>query len=182
MKLFTPLLVLCSLALSACNQPTSIDWKSILDERLPEYGHRNWIVIADSAYPKQSAPGIETVYTNAGQIEVLEHVLAQIDQAKHIQAITMLDAELSSVIEESSAGVNTYRAQLEELLGDRSAKVMPHEEIIAKLDKGSELFNVLLLKTNLTIPYTSVFIELDCGYWDSEREAKLRSIIEKSDP
>lgn len=179
MKLLPPLLVLCSLALFACNQSTSTNWKTILEERLPEYGHRNWIVIADSAYPKQSAPGIETVYTHAGQIEVLEHVLAQIDRAKHIQAVTMLDAELNSVTEESSAGVNTYRAQLEELLGDRSAKVMPHEEIIAKLDKGSELFNVLLLKTDLTIPYTSVFIELDCGYWDSERETELRATIEQ---
>jgi hypothetical protein len=57
-------------------------------------------------------------------------------------------------------------------------KVMPHEEIISRLDEDSRMFNVLLLKTNLTIPYTSVFIQLDCGYWDAEKEKRLRDSFE----
>jgi hypothetical protein len=31
-----------------------------------------------------------------------------------------------------------------------------------------------MVKTNLTLPYTSVFMELDCGYWKPESEAKMR--------
>lgn len=31
----------------------SSDWKAVLQSRLPLYGHRNWIVVADSE------PGIE---------------------------------------------------------------------------------------------------------------------------
>jgi hypothetical protein len=27
----------------------------------------------------------------------------------------------------------------------------------------------------LTIPYTSVFLRLDCGYWTDEQEKKLRA-------
>jgi hypothetical protein len=34
---------------------------------------------------------------------------------------------------------------------------------------------VVLIKTPLTIPYTSVFVELDCGYWSPESEAALRA-------
>jgi len=32
----------------------------------------------------------------------------------------------------------------------------------------------LLLKTKLTLPYTSVFFRLDCGYWTDEAETQLR--------
>jgi len=31
-------------------------WKKTLKERVPVYGHRNWIVVADWAYPQQEQP------------------------------------------------------------------------------------------------------------------------------
>jgi len=37
------------------------NWEEILKDRLQLYGHRNWLVIADSAYPAQSRPAIETI-------------------------------------------------------------------------------------------------------------------------
>lgn len=155
----------------------SQDWKTIMDQRLPEYGHRNWIIIADAAYPKQSAPGIETICTNASHLEVLKQVLKGIGSSKHIQPIIMLDAELKYVSEKSASGADKYRRDLNRLLDDVPTKVMPHEDIIRKLDDASKLFNILLLKTDLTIPYTSVFIELDCGYWTAEKEKELRELI-----
>ena len=51
------------------------DWKSRLAEIIPLFGHRNWIVVADSAYPAQSKPGIETVVSGFEQIPVVEHVM-----------------------------------------------------------------------------------------------------------
>jgi len=36
----------------------SAKWEDVLKDRLPLYGHRNWIVIADSAYPAQSSGGV----------------------------------------------------------------------------------------------------------------------------
>ena len=42
---------------------------------------------------------------------------------------------------------------------------LPHEKTIEQLDEAGQTFHVLLLKTDLTLPYTSVFIRLDCGYW-----------------
>ena len=158
---------------------TSNNWNTTLDQRLPVYGHRNWIVVADSAYPRQTASGIETIYTDAGQIEVLKHVLSAIDSAAHIQPIIMLDAELESVLEEDAPGVDAYRAQLEQLFANHPVKTVAHEDIIDKLDEAGKLFNILLLKTDMTIPYTSVFIELDCGYWGPEKEAKLRDAISR---
>jgi len=37
------------------------NWEEILKDRLQLFGHRNWLVIADSAYPAQSRPAIETI-------------------------------------------------------------------------------------------------------------------------
>ena len=162
--------------LSGCSTP---NWQSRLDTVMPEYGHRNWIVIADAAYPKQSAPGIETLATGMDQFEVLEAVLAAIDEAPHVQPIVMLDAELEHVAPADALGVTEYRAQLKDVLKNRPVQVKPHEEIIAKLDADSKMYHVLLLKTDLVIPYTSVFLQLDCGYWNAEKEARLRQLISK---
>ena len=42
------------------------------------------------------------------------------------------------------------------------------------LDESSSLFRVLVIKTNCTLPYTSVFLQLDCSYWGPENEKVLR--------
>lgn len=152
----------------------SAQWEKDLHVTLSEFGHRNWIVIADYAYPKQSAPGIETIYTGEDQLEVVEKVLRQVENAPHIQAIVLFDSEMMFVPENEAPGIETYKKDLKNLLKGKDVKSMPHEEIIAKLDESSKLFNVLILKTNMTIPYTSVFLELDCGYWGPEQEKAMR--------
>ena len=63
--------------LCGCN---SSGWRARLDSRLAEYGHRNWIAVVDSAYPKQSAAGIETVVTGQGHLKVLKVVLEAIEE------------------------------------------------------------------------------------------------------
>lgn len=60
------------------------------------------------------------------------------------------------------------------LLGKSDVKITPHEAIIHNLDAAGQLFNVLILKTTLRIPYTSIFLELECGYWNADAEKRLR--------
>jgi L-fucose mutarotase/ribose pyranase (RbsD/FucU family) len=176
------LFALFSCAFLFSGEAISASWKSLLKKRLPEYGHRNWVVIADSAYPRQSAPGVETVYTGAGQLEVVKAVLEAVEAAKHVRPVVMLDAELKAVPEKSAPGVNRYRDDLIKLLGKRPVKSMPHENIIHRLDDAAKLVNVLILKTDLTIPYTSVFIELDCGYWSADQEKAMREVLNAGSP
>ena len=40
---------------------------------------------------------------------------------------------------------------------------------------SSKTFRVLIIKTTLTIPYTSVFLQLDCAYWSAAAESRLRA-------
>lgn len=155
----------------------ALDWKAKLGAALPLFGHRNWIVVADAAYPAQSKPGIETIVSGDGQLEVVQFVLDAISTCKHIRAKIYADGELAYVEDSDAPGVQDYRRRLEEALGGARVEYLPHEQIIHKLDESAEIFRILLIKTTMTIPYTSVFFELDCGYWSVEAEQRLRKAM-----
>lgn len=152
-------------------------WKSVLHERLPLLGHRNWIVVADAAYPAQASPGIETVVTGADHFDVVAAVLDGISSCRHIRASAFLDRELEYVSERDAPGVSEIRRQLHAALDGSAGEILPHDEIIAKLDGAGRMFRILLMKTKLAIPYTSVFLSLECGYWSEEAEARLRAAM-----
>jgi hypothetical protein len=152
----------------------SADWRARLNEELPLLGHRNWIAVVDSAYPLQTSAGVETIETNTSQLDVVRLVLDQISKAKHVRPVIFTDAELKVVPETEAGGVAAYRESLTSLLGKIDVQSLPHEEIISKLDEAGKTFHVLVLKTDMTIPYTSVFIRLECGYWSAEAEKRLR--------
>jgi L-fucose mutarotase/ribose pyranase (RbsD/FucU family) len=158
----------------------SAPWRQTLADRLPLYGHRNWIVIADSAYPAQTRPGIETIVTHADEIEVTRAVLELLNHARHVTPTVFTDAELKYVPEKDAPGIDAYRKQLAQLLGSRKVDAIPHDQVIARLDKAGETFKVLILKSNLTIPYTSVFLQLDCAYWPSQAESRLRDAMQNA--
>jgi hypothetical protein len=157
----------------------SNDWRKVLSDRIAAYGHRNWIVIADAAYPVQARPGIDTVITNADQLEAVKIVLEELAKAKHVRPLVYIDAELAFVNDKDAPGIRKYRDDLRKTLGDLRAQPVPHERIIDKLDRTAEKFSVLVLKSTLMLPYTSVFIELDCGYWSPEAEERLREAIRR---
>jgi len=157
------------------------DWEGRLKELLPVFGHRNWIVVADSAYPAQSKPGIETIVAGEEQIHAVRKVLDAIAACKHIRANVYVDQELKFVGEADAPGVTAYRQQLNALLKGPSVKQLPHEQIIQKLDQSAQVFRILIVKTNMTIPYTSVFFELDCGYWNAGAEERLRQEMLKTE-
>lgn len=154
-----------------------MNWKDTLNARLPLYGHRNWIVVADSAYPDQSSPGIETIASGTDQVEVLNEVFRSLAESRHVKPTASIDQELEFVPESAAPGVSEYRSQLKDLLRGQQASTLPHEEIIGKLDQAGQRFKVLIIKTTMTIPYTSVFLQLDCGYWTAEQERHLREAI-----
>jgi L-fucose mutarotase/ribose pyranase (RbsD/FucU family) len=162
-------------------QTVQPDWERKLDALLPLYGHRNWIVVADAAYPAQSKPGIETIVAGEDQIPVVRKVFSAIHSARHIRPNVYIDRELAFVEEDDAPGIVDYRRQLDEALYGSHLQRLPHEQIIAKLDQSAQTFRILIIKTEMTIPYTSVFFELDCGYWSAEAEDRLRQAILAAD-
>lgn len=158
------------------------DWRDTLRARLPAYGHRNIIAVVDSAYPSQSRAGVEMVVTGQDHLTVLNTVLKEIAAHPHVRARALTDAELPYVAEADAPGIAACRADLARALEGTPTRSMPHAEVIESIDQASQTFNVLLLKTDLKLPYTSVFIWLDCGYWSDEAESRLRAAMRPERP
>ncbi|MDD4362508.1 MAG: hypothetical protein PHF61_05855 [Bacteroidales bacterium] len=146
-----------------------------LTNLLPLLGHRNWILVVDKAYPLQSSQGIS--YLNSGEDLniVLKEVFNLLEKAPHLRPIIYLDKELEFMDEELCAGVSDFKIKCRNTCSSYALRQIPHEEIFRKLDEAARLFNVVVIKTESLIPYTSVFIELDCGYWSESLEKSLRS-------
>ncbi|MFI3289488.1 MAG: RbsD/FucU domain-containing protein [Rikenellaceae bacterium] len=148
-------------------------WKKQFNETLHLLGHRNWILVVDKAYPLQSANGIEYINTCEEHGDVLKYVLDQVEAASHIKAAIYTDKEfdyLSALGEKEAQMVEAMKVAFE---GYEVQSIL-HDEIFTKLDTASKLFNVLVIKTESTVAYSSVFLELDCGYWTAEKEQALR--------
>ena len=159
----------------------SSTWEDVLKDRLQLFGHRNWLVIADSAYPAQSRQGVETILADKEQLAVLAEAFAILQKSKHIKPTIYTDRELTFVSDKDAPGVTTYRRHLGDLLKGYAVRALPHEEIISRLDRVGEMFRVLLVKTRMQIPYTSIFFELECGYWNAQAEDRLRAAMVSAD-
>lgn len=159
-----------------------VAWRQQVTQQLPLLGHRNWIVIVDSAYPLQSRNGIETIATGEEHLDVVNFVLGALKKSPQVRPTIYLDAELPFVPEEDADGITAYRNDLSSVVAPFPRQSLLHEEIIRRLDKSAETFHVLVLKTNMRLPYTSVFMELDCGYWIPEAERRLRERMSRTVP
>jgi len=176
----TVALVFLSIAPVVAGSPSqSLSWKGFLHDQLPILGHRNWVVIADSAYPAQNSSGIVTIETGASQIEVVKEVLKQLGTSIHVAPIIYLDAELQHLNDKLAPGIERYKKDLNGALKGRPVQHLLHMDLIGKLDESGKTFKVLILKTNMTLPYTSVFLNLDCKYWGPAKEKQLREIMKK---
>jgi hypothetical protein len=174
-RLLLLILLLACLNLRGVAQSSKPDWKTQVAEAMPLLGHRNWILVVDSAYPLETSRGIETIETGADQLSVVRSVLESINSSKHVRAIVTLDAELAFVPDEDAPGASAYRAQIGKILQGYDVQSQNHETILKAIDKEGSIFHVLVLKTNMAIPYTSVFIRLDCKYWSADAEKRLRA-------
>jgi hypothetical protein len=122
-----------------------------------------------------------TVINTGEQLpDVLQYVLGSISTSTHVKPIVFTDLEFAQITEDLSPGVDGLKKSISASLKNHQINTLLHNDVFAKLDSASNLFEVLVLKTESTIPYSSVFIQLDCGYWNAEKEQKLRSkMVEK---
>lgn len=185
MKRINLVLIICCLSLFiSCNQVanktiTQSDWKQQLTEEIPLMGHRNWILVVDKAFPLQNSNGIVTIDTNADFFSVLTYTLDQIGNSRHVKPIIYRDKELNFIGKEQVPEIENFKKSLNEVLDTLDIKELLHDSVFVNIDNASKLFKILVLKTNSTIPYSSVFFQLDCRYWSSDKEKELRNLMKK---
>ena len=170
------------LTIMSCNpsvqKPTST-WKSEFEQQLPLLGHRNWVLVVDKAFPLQSASGMTVINTGEQLPIVLKSVMGSISKSTHVKPIVYTDLELKYISEDLSKGVDSLKTSVYGTLKGFEVNTILHNDVFAKLDTASKLFKVVVLKTETTIPYSSIFIQLDCAYWDGNKETKLRNKMNK---
>jgi hypothetical protein len=158
----------------------AMDWKSAVKAELPLLGHRNWILVVDKAFPAQTGEGMVIINTDADLLDVLKFTLQQIDSSTHIKPIVYCDKELQYITGKQVANIDAYRTALGQVIGNARPEVILHDSVFVKINEASKLFKILVLKTNETIPYSSVFLQLDCKYWSAEGEKSLRESMAKT--
>lgn len=167
-----------------CNQPSDPyddsqkeEWRSEFSKELSLFGHRNWILIVDKAFPAQTASGIRTIDTGEDLPDVLSFVLQEIDHSTHVNPIVYTDKELGFITSDLIVNIDDYRSELDEIIRQYDPQVILHDSVFVKIDEASKLFKILVLKTEKVVAYSSVFIELDCRYWSAEKENTLREVM-----
>jgi len=169
--------------LQPSNQPAGLpanNWKSQLNEQLPLLGHRNWILVVDKAFPAQNAAGIVTINTAEDLLPVLEYTMKQIEASTHVKPIVFTDKELNYISVKQVPEIEKFKADLFSLIPKDQAQTLLHDSVFVKIARASELFRVIVLKTEQVIPYSSVFLQLDCKYWNGANEKLLREAMKIS--
>lgn len=167
--------------LFSCNPPDRSDqpepsdtWQQVLERDLHLLGHRNWILVVDKAFPEQSSPGMKYIYVEQDLLPTLQYVLEKVESSTHVKPIIYSDKELLFIDEDQVNGIEEFKSDREKILAGKEVSTMLHDDVFKLLDESSSLFKTLVIKTNCTIPYTSVFLQLDCAYWGAEKEEVLR--------
>jgi hypothetical protein len=155
-----------------------INWQKSLEQDLHLLGHRNWILVVDKAFPEQSSPGMKYFYVEQDLLPTLEYVLEKVEASSHVKPVIYQDKELSYITEEQIEGIDAFRSEAENILAGKEVNTLLHDEVFQMLDESSSLFRVLVIKTNCTLPYTSVFLQLDCSYWNGDQENVLREAMQ----
>jgi hypothetical protein len=155
----------------------SSDWRDVVQNRLSLYGHRNWIVVADSAFPAYAEPGIETIVVNNDLLSVVRYVASAISSSGHVRATVFLDQELQFIDEHDYPGVLELKEQIAAAFAKNQVSSIPHREVMTKISETGKTFRILFIKTTATIPYTSVYMRLGCGYMTDETDRKIQSAM-----
>ncbi len=172
--------LLIGLSQSGCQLPMYGDevWQAQLADNLALMGARNWIVIAESSYPSYTGNGVVTLLATQPSDVVFGQVLDTIEAEGHVQPRIMVCSELRNIEEDYAPGIKKYRNQVYKMLPGRMHFELPSRIINGQIEDATKQFNVLVIKTTTSLPYSNIYIELDSGYWNSESEAALRAKIE----
>lgn len=156
-------------------------WGVALDSELRAMGYRNWIVVGDASFPVHSRRGVRTLLIDGEIPEVLEGVLQSLEGAQKVAPRIYTARELRQVPNDMAPGVEAFRKRLEKALHGHPTREMDYKALSLILEDSSKSFVVLVLKTKTPMPYSSVFIELDSAYWDSEAESEMRRKIQEEE-
>jgi len=169
-----------AVAASGCalEQPGS-EWKAAVSNQVNQLGYRNWIVISEASFPAHSRTGVHQISAPVDIPEATDYVLRSIEQTEHVKPRIYLAREMRSVENDYAPGIDEFRKRIAASLHSHEATELDHEALVTLLEDANRSFNVLVIRTTTALPYSSVFMELQPGYWDADSETHLREKMQR---
>jgi len=167
------------LSLGCAGTQNDLTWHGAVDRQSRQLGYRNWIVIAEASFPAQSRPGIRQVTASVDVPEALDYVLNALEQTENVRPQIYVPRELRSVENDFAPGIDEHRKRLQGTLHGHETTELDQQSLLTLLEDANRSFDVLVIRTTTALPYSSVFIELQPGYWDADSETRLRERIER---
>ena len=150
-----------------------------VDSQAAQLGYRNWIVIAEASFPAHNRPGVRQVSAPVEIPEALDYVLHALEQTENVRPQVYLTREVRAVENDFAPGIDEFRKRIQSALHGHEATELDQQSLLTLLEDANRSFDVLVIRTQSALPYTSVFLELQPGYWDEASETRLRERIER---
>ncbi len=154
-------------------------WQQAVQRHVSQLGFRNWIVIAEASFPAYSRTGVHQIEAQGEIPEVMAQVLQTIDQTQHVKPNVYLTRELRSMDNNTAPGIDELKKKNDQILAGMEVASLDQESLMSLVADANRSFDVLVIRTTSPLPYSSVFLELQPGYWDSDSELELRNRIER---
>jgi D-ribose pyranose/furanose isomerase RbsD len=173
-------LIFLPLAVAGCGWvPRPEGWRGELAMQASQLGYRNWIVIAEASFPAHSRPGVRQINANEEIPVVLDEVLRTLEQTEHVTPRVYVARELRAVENDYAPGIDEFRKELLTAMHAHEATELEQQSLFTLVEDATKSFEVLVIRTTTALPYTSVFLELQPGYWSAESESHLREQLER---
>jgi L-fucose mutarotase/ribose pyranase (RbsD/FucU family) len=166
---------------AGCTFFTSDDqtWRAAVDRQASQLGYRNWIVIAEASFPAHNRQGMRQVAAPVEVPEAVDYVLQVLERTENVRPQVYLTREVRSVENDFAPGIDELRARVRESLHGHEPTELDQQSLLTLLEDVNRSFDVLVIRTQTALPYSSVFLELRPGYWDADSEQRLRERIER---
>jgi D-ribose pyranose/furanose isomerase RbsD len=174
-------LLAAPLFLSGCGLTMSQGggWRDALASHASQLGYRNWIVVAEASFPAHSRPGVRQINANEEIPAVVDEVLRTLERTEHVTPRIFVSREMRALENDYAPGIDEFREQLQPALHAHETTELEHQSLLTLMEDTTKSFDVLVIRTPTALPYTSVFMELQPGYWNADSEAALRDKLDR---
>jgi len=154
-------------------------WRAAVDRQAAQLGYRNWIVIAEASFPAHNRPGLRQVTAPVEVPEAVDYVLQVLERTENVRPQIYLTRELRSVENDYAPGIDELRRRVRGSLHGHEPTELEQQSLLTLMEDVTRSFDVLVIRTQTALPYSSVFLELRPGYWDADSETRLRERIQR---
>ena len=148
-----------------------------MNRQVSQLGYRNWVIVAEASFPAHNRPGFRQVTADVDVPVAVDYVLNSLERTQHVRPRVYLPREQRSVENDFAPGIDEMRKKIRASLHGHESTELEQQSLLTLLEDASRSFDVLVIRTHTALPYSSVFLELQPGYWDADSESRLRDRI-----